>query len=509
MKRNNIFSILAVLALSALTLTSCLKDEKDVFDESPSTRLQKTLEQTKAILEGQANGWALYVYPKNPSTEAMNMGYIYTVKFHDSQVTARSQRDNSGQKEETSYYKLTNDEGPVLSFDTGNSILHYWSTPGGSSSQYQGRGGDYEFNIMEVSNEHIKLIGKRYRCVAELVPLQKEASEYIADCLAARQAQDSYFGITSGTVKGIAEFYVSSSYQVIWIGYDETTTDEDGNESVEEKEIQVPFVYLPDRIRLYEPIELGGEKFQELTVDPDAMTAVALDNQNVMFGHPHTYLSPEQIEGNYTLVYNKQSAGDTEDVKTLDVSMEKIVDEDGNVTGFKMNGLNDNWAPVFTYDDWWGNLDLRIQNLGRVTTNQNGYVRFCFADLRFFDFSLATTAWPYKGTWMFRYTLSSTYYNNCYFTAEWDEKDANKPTLNLVYSGYSYNHSTYGALVWKSWYLNCYSTATGTTTRYALDLSSGWGFNIPGKGKPAAAGEEGPDTDSSVVLPYPYCITKK
>ena len=82
------------------------KDEKKVFDESPSTRLQKTLEQTKAILEGQTNGWALYIYPKNPSTEAINMGYIYTVKFQNSQVTARSQRDNAGQKEETSYYKL-------------------------------------------------------------------------------------------------------------------------------------------------------------------------------------------------------------------------------------------------------------------------------------------------------------------------------------------------------------------------------------------------------------------
>lgn len=509
MKRNNIFSILAVLAFSALALTSCLKDEKEVFDESPSTRLQKTLEQTKTILESQTNGWALYIYPKDPSTGAMNKGYIYTVKFQNSQVTARSQRDNSGQKEETSYYKLTNDEGPVLSFDTGNSILHYWSTPGGSSSQYQGRGGDYEFNIMEVSNERIKLIGKRYRCVAELVPIQKEASEYIADCLAATKTQDSYFGITSGTVKGIAEFYVSSAYQVIWIGYEETVAGEDGTETVEEKEIQVPFVYLPDRIRLYEPIELGGEKFQELTVDPENMTAVALDNQNVTFGRPHTYLSPEQIEGNYTLTYNKQSEEDNEDVRTVDVSLEKIVDAEGNVTGFKMNGLNENWAPVFTYDDWWGELDLRIQNLGRVTTNQNGYVRFCFADLRFFDFSLTTTAWPYLGTWMFRYTLSSTYYNNCYFTTTWDGKDASKPTLNIVYSGYSYNHSTYGPLVWKSWYLNCYSTATGTTNRYALDLSSGWGFNIPGKGKPAAAGEEGPDTDTSVVLPYPYSITKK
>lgn len=504
MKRNNIFSILAVLALSALTLTSCLKDEKEVFDESPSTRLQKTLEQTKAILEGQTNGWALYIYPKDPSTEAINMGYIYTVKFHDSQVTARSQRDNAGQKEETSYYKLTNDEGPVLSFDTGNTILHYWSTPGGSSSQYQGRGGDYEFNIMEVTNERIVLIGKRYRCTAELVPLQKEASEYIADCLAATQAQDSYFGITSGTVKGITEFYVTSSYQVIWIGYEETTTDEDGNESVEAKEVQVPFVYLPDRIRLYEPIELGGEKFQELAVDPEAMTAAALDNQNVKFGRPHSYLSPEQIEGNYTLIYNKQSAGDTEDVRTIDVSLEKIVDAEGNVTGFKMNGLNENWAPVFSYDDWWGELDLRIQSLGRVTTNQNGYVRLCFADLSYFDWSLTSNSWPYSSTTNFRYNVSGTYYNNCYYTCTWDEKDAAKPTINIVYSGY-----TYSSRLYNSWFLNCYSTATGTTNRYALDLSSGWGFNIPGTGKPAAAGEEGAATESSVVLPYPYSITKK
>lgn len=504
MKRNNFISILAVLTLSALTLTSCLKDEKEVFDESPSTRLQQTLEKTKTILESQANGWVMYVYPKDPSTESMLMGYIYTVKFQDSKVTARSQRDNAGQKEETSYYKLTNDEGPVLSFDTGNSILHYWSTPGASSSQYQGRGGDYEFNILEATNDHVTLIGKRYRCIAELVPLQKEASEYIADCLAATVAQDSYFGITCGDVKGLAEFYVTSTYQVLWIGYNETSVGEDGAEAVEEKEIMVPFVYLPDRIRLYEPIELGGQKFQELVVDPVNMTVNVLDGQGVSFGHPHSYLSADQIEGNYTLTYNKKSADDNEDVRTIDVSLEKIVDGEGNVTGFKMNGLNENWAPVLSYDDWWGELDLRIQNLGRVTTNQNGYVRLCFADLSYFNWTLTSNTWPYSSTTNFRYNVSGTYYNNCYYTCTWDEKDAAKPTIGINYCGY-----TYSSRLYNSWYLNCYSTATGTTNRYALDLTSGWGFNIPGTGKPAAAGEEGAETESSVVLPYPYSITKK
>lgn len=494
MKRRNIFVLFAAAVLS-MGLSSCLKEQEDLFEESASARMQDKSVEVQKILESKSNGWVLYIYPKNPSTEAMNMGYIYTVKFSDNKVAARSERDGQGKTEVESYYKMTNDEGPVLSFDLNNSILHYWSTPGGSSSLYQGRGGDFEFNVMEAEDNYVKLVGKRYRAVAEMFPLEEDAESYITKCIANKQAGDDYFGVYAGNVKGDAEIYSpNGSYQIFWMGWEET--DEETGE-VTEKEFQTPFVVLPDRIRLYEPATIGGETFQEIVYDNKAMTASARDNSNVTFGHPSTYLSADQIAGNYTLTYGAEG-----EEATIDVSLVKEVDEEGYTT-FKMKGLNDNWDIVMDYDDWWGELDLRVQSLGQVETNQNGYARFCFADLSYFNWELLTTAWPYSSTTNFIYNLSGTYYNNAYYTIVWDDGDANQPTLAIMYSGYARSSRLY-----ESWYLHCYSTETGTTSRNALELESGWGFKIPGVSKPE---EEKPSvaTTTSVVLPYPKSLTKK
>ena len=495
MKRTNILALLVAAISASLAFTACLKDQEDLFEESASARMQATLENTQKILESKSNGWVMFVYPKTPSTEAMNIGYVYTVKFSDNKVTARSERDGQGATEVESYYRMTNDEGPVLSFDQGNSILHYWSTPGGSSSQYEGRGGDFEFNVMKAEDNYVKLVGKRYRVTYELFPLEKDAETFITESIANKQSGDDYFGVYAGSVKGDAEIYSpSASYQIFWMGWEET--DEETGEVVEQ-EFQTPFVVLPDRIRLYEPATIGGETFQEIVYDNEAMTATALDNSNVTFGHPSTYLTADQIAGSYTLTY-----GPDGEEATIDVTLVKEVDEEGYTT-FRMKGLNDNWDIVMDYDDWWGELDLRVQSLGQVETNHNGFARLCFADLSYFDWGLLTTAWPYSSTTNFIYNLSGTYYNNAYYTIVWDDGDAAKPTLAIQYSGYARSSRLY-----ESWYLHCYSNETGTTSRNALELESGWGFKIPGISKPTA---DAPSvaTTTSVVLPYPKTLTKK
>ena len=495
MKRTNILALLVAAISASLAFTACLKDQEDLFEESASARMQATLENTQKILESKSNGWVMFVYPKTPSTEAMNIGYVYTVKFSDNKVTARSERDGQGATEVESYYRMTNDEGPVLSFDQGNSILHYWSTPGGSSSQYEGRGGDFEFNVMKAEDNYVKLVGKRYRVTYELFPLEKDAETFITESIANKQSGDDYFGVYAGSVKGDAEIYSpSASYQIFWMGWEET--DEETGEVVEQ-EFQTPFVVLPDRIRLYEPATIGGETFQEIVYDNEAMTATALDNSNVTFGHPSTYLTADQIAGSYTLTY-----GPDGEEATIDVTLVKEVDEEGYTT-FRMKGLNENWDVVMDYDDWWGELDLRVQSLGQVETNHNGFARLCFADLSYFDWGLLTTAWPYSSTTNFIYNLSGTYYNNAYYTIVWDDGDAAKPTLAIQYSGYARSSRLY-----ESWYLHCYSNETGTTSRNALELESGWGFKIPGVSKPT---EDQPsvDTTTSVMLPYPKSLTKK
>ena len=57
MKANRIF-IALLLALPALFLQSCLKDQEDVFDKSYSARMEDFLQQAQDSLVNAPYGWA-------------------------------------------------------------------------------------------------------------------------------------------------------------------------------------------------------------------------------------------------------------------------------------------------------------------------------------------------------------------------------------------------------------------------------------------------------------------
>jgi len=64
----------------------------------------------------------------------------------------------------TSRYSILAEQGAVLSFNTYNSNLHYFSEPGGDSGVGpvdSGMGGDFEFMLIELSQTQITLKGKQ------------------------------------------------------------------------------------------------------------------------------------------------------------------------------------------------------------------------------------------------------------------------------------------------------------------------------------------------------------
>jgi hypothetical protein len=160
------------LLLSTLLFQSCLKDQEDIFDKSSSLRMQEVLDKTKAALTGNENGWSLDYYPNRNLTYG---GIAYAIQFKGTEATVYSQEADHS---ETSLYKLTNDDGPVLSFDTYNSLMHAYATP--SSSEYEAKDGDFEFIIMDVQSDLITLKGKRSGNMMYMHRLSQPAKEYIA-----------------------------------------------------------------------------------------------------------------------------------------------------------------------------------------------------------------------------------------------------------------------------------------------------------------------------------------
>ena len=161
------------LLLSTLLFQSCLKDQEDIFDKSSSLRMQEVLDKTKAALTGNENGWSLDYYPNRNLTYG---GIAYAIQFKGTEATVYSQEADHS---ETSLYKLTNDDGPVLSFDTYNSLIHAYSTP--SAGEYEAKDGDFEFIIMDVQDDLITLKGKRSGVQMYMHRLNESAEKYIAD----------------------------------------------------------------------------------------------------------------------------------------------------------------------------------------------------------------------------------------------------------------------------------------------------------------------------------------
>lgn len=166
MKFNKILTVV-LAGVSVLSAQSCLKDQADVFDSSSSERLQAYIEQTREILTSNEKGWIMEYYPGSGQSKG---GYAYYLAFTDAEVTASYELDPENSYK--SVYKLTTDNGAVLSFDSYNQALHHFATP--SSTEYQAKGGDFEFTIVSVSPEKIGLRGKRSGNHYDLYPYDSD-----------------------------------------------------------------------------------------------------------------------------------------------------------------------------------------------------------------------------------------------------------------------------------------------------------------------------------------------
>ena len=154
MKKIHILFAVAILGL----LTSCLKDQEDVFDKQSAIRAEEAIAADYKILAGAEHGWLLKYYPSPYRTYG---GYCVLMKFtEDGKVTVASDIAKPTVTAD-SYYKIAQSAGIVLSFDTYNEIFHLFSTPDAPLGGDTGKGweGDYDFEFISASSEKIVLKG--------------------------------------------------------------------------------------------------------------------------------------------------------------------------------------------------------------------------------------------------------------------------------------------------------------------------------------------------------------
>lgn len=339
MKLTRSFAILFAAAM-LLPLASCLKEQADVFQTPSSQRMQNYLEMVRKTLQEPKNGWALSYYP-GASSATCYMG----VKFAAQQVTAYSQ--DAPTEAVTSSYKLTTDDGAVLSFDTYNTVLHYYATA--SSDHYQARGGDFEFDLISVSAERIVLRGKRSRnlCYLDPLPKDKDATAFLGEMNAAKDALNivSFAGEVTG---GLVEGFLDGASNTLSIG-------RKGAESSEM--VTARYMIVPGGIHINEPFTFQGITFQdfEYKEDPENSTKGTFTGSGITFQKvtPEGFVPYDYFIGNWRFYWNDGASN---------FPVELVALEQG--ASFKMKGLSTFFEPVLGYNAARGYLTWNFQEIG-------------------------------------------------------------------------------------------------------------------------------------------------
>ena len=347
--KTKIFKLLfCCVALLTFTLQSCSNKEEEIFEESPSARLQALMDKTQATLVSSENGWVMDYFPDRDLSYG---GFLYILKFNKQSVEAYCELSDDLSESIESLYKLSNDDGAVLSFDSYNEFLHFFATP--SSGRYEAYDGDFEFKIMKVEDDLITLKGKRSGNTIYLHRLKEEPVQYLEKCV--KTSENIFAPKASGTYGGTAiEALVDPDVRYITI-------------YLNGGEYGQYFLPTPTGVRFVEPLEINGATISELSYDNIKFIFSGTDSNgaNIQFtcALPDDYMFFEEFEGDYRMYLSTSSSRYYVDVK--------LVPEGDH---YILEGFHRKFNPVLTFVKAKGCLEMTNQDVGTYGGNT---VRLC------------------------------------------------------------------------------------------------------------------------------------
>lgn len=321
MKKFLNISMLALVALSSLSLASCKNEIEDIFDEDAIARLDKAKAQYSDILTDKGGKWQLEYY-----ANSNEQGYIYLMTFaQDGSVTISGNNKwinyvQSGSANTPAYgsqvsmWEVIADNGPVLSFNTYNKFFHLFADPydipsvGGVSSQDDvnengyGHEGDYEFDIMKYveseAGDTLFLTGKKYNLnmIMTRVPATVDDEVYMNEVIA---MADSFFNAK------VPQVYINLPNGVRWVVKNGATSilkmfREDADEISTAENHNV--IITHDGLSFMDPLTIDGYTIQNFIRQADGSLLCRDDNQTTMTAdHLSTVLADKNLTWRCTL----------------------------------------------------------------------------------------------------------------------------------------------------------------------------------------------------------------
>lgn len=352
--------LIPILALG-LAMSACVNEVEEVFDTPASERLEQMMLECQQLLTSAEHGWMIQYYP---SSDQAFGGSTFAAKFEangDVTVTGDVAPNVTGDvaKTITSHYSINSSSSVVLTFDTYNDYIHYWSDPDFfSGNDY---GGDFEWAYVDGDAKQMVFRGIKTDNKVVFTALETDLVSTIEDVVALKyEVSDKlYMGYK---MDGGAELYDDAIYSVL-------TYYPDGNTSGAYQKI--PYAYTPTGITFYEPVTIGGVTVQHFDwqegsfVATDAKSASGGAAEATIAGfHSEEFIHYDDFLGEWELNQNGTITTVTmkEKVRYQSYTLSKIGNFDVEVGYSKTDGT----------------LSLTYQYVGRyMSGSTNYYVYLC------------------------------------------------------------------------------------------------------------------------------------
>lgn len=274
MKKTIYIILLIVLGFQ---FNSCTYQEVDIFSASSADRLNQTKKDDMQSLQSAENGWAMEYFATD-----LSAGYTLLVKFDKSGqaiVAGKSELTNNTYASDSSLYAMISDNGPVLTFNTYNKILHTFSNP--VNPDGYGLEGDYEFVVMKISPDQIVLQGKKRGTTILLnkIPQNITWQNYFAelDAMNAVLFGNNAPKLSMNIVD--TKYWFSDGVNHIFSVLEDAA---DVNTA-----INAPFIVTRTGIRFHSAQEINGKSFQTLTLADDKSSLMSVENADLKLLGPN------------------------------------------------------------------------------------------------------------------------------------------------------------------------------------------------------------------------------
>lgn len=281
-----IFNISALIMM--LSLAACAPSEvDDLFGDSPAVRMNDAIATYEELFQKDGGKWLMQYFA---SEDEEGHCFIMTFKGDGSvEISTKNDYVNGGQfARDISLWGIASDYGPVLSFNTYNTVFHEFSSPQDDGT---GHGGDYEFRIIKAEGDNVVLRGKKTNIEIIMTHLDANTDdaayfEQVDEAWSKFNENLPYIIMTTG---GGLRYLCQLHYYMYWYFYPETGNEIDNLEhmnaivTANSLRFMNPLTFLDD----YEPGQVPVQNFE---LQPDGTYLCVEDGVTRISAPPLSYV---------------------------------------------------------------------------------------------------------------------------------------------------------------------------------------------------------------------------